>query len=103
MNQQKVGNNTKVKYEMTIEENKEFELKVDEQQLNIKHLLEQCDIEDEDKVQEITAARTQLKIINMVICVKQVIKDLPKKWKEKYTREKHTELWSSYCGKIFIN
>ena len=49
----------KVKYEMTIEENKEFELKVDEQQLNIKHLLEQCDIEDEDKVQEITAARTQ--------------------------------------------
>ena len=38
----------KVNYDITIEENKEFELKVDEQQPNLKLLLEQCDIEDED-------------------------------------------------------
>ena len=48
----------KVNYETAIEENKELELKVDEYQYNIKYLLDQSDIEEEDKVQEITAARS---------------------------------------------
>ena len=46
----------KVNYEKAIEENDELELKVEEQRHNIKQYLEQCDIEDEDKVQENTAA-----------------------------------------------
>ena len=48
----------KVNYEKAIEVNTELKLNVDRQQDDIKHLNEQCDIDDEDKVQEITAAST---------------------------------------------
>ena len=41
--------------------NRNIKLNVDEQQDDIKHLKQQCDIEDEDKVQEITAARNPIK------------------------------------------
>ena len=41
--------------------NNELKLNVDEQQDDIKHLKEQCDIDNEDKVQEITAAITPKK------------------------------------------
>ena len=42
-------------------------LNVDEQQDDIKHLKEQCDIEDEDEVQEITAARNPIKRISLCL------------------------------------
>ena len=48
----------KVNYEKAIEVNNEPKLKVDEQQDDVKHLKEQCAVDDEDEVQEITAART---------------------------------------------
>ena len=46
-----------VNYEKVIEVNNELKLNVDDQQDDIKHLKEQCDIDDEDEVKEITAAR----------------------------------------------
>ena len=42
-------------YEKAIEVNNEFKLNVDEQQDNIKHLKEQCNINNKYDVQEITA------------------------------------------------
>ena len=44
-----------------IEGNKDLKLNVHEQLDDIKHLKEQCDIDDEDEVQEITAAITPMK------------------------------------------
>ena len=41
--------------------NNDLKLNVDEQQDDIKHLKEQCDIDDEYEVQEITAARNPVK------------------------------------------
>ena len=51
----------KVNYEKTIEVNNELELNDDRQQDDIKHLKEKCGIDDEDGVQEITAASTPMK------------------------------------------
>ena len=50
-----------INYKNVIEQKNDLEVKVDEQQHNKKYLLEQCDIEDEDKDQENTAARTTMK------------------------------------------
>ena len=44
-----------------IEVNNELMLNVDEQQYDIKHWREECDIDNEDKVKEITAAITPMK------------------------------------------
>ena len=52
---------------MAIEEIKELELKVDNQKHNIKQLLEQCDIQEEDKDQASISARTPMKIIKLGI------------------------------------
>ena len=41
--------------------NIELRINVDEQQDSMKHFKEQCDIDDEDEVQEITAAKTHMK------------------------------------------
>ena len=41
--------------------NNELNVNVDEQQDDIKHLKEQCDIDDEDEVREITAAGFSMK------------------------------------------
>ena len=49
-NQQKVFNNMKVNDEMDVDENIELQLKVDEQQQKIKHLLKQYDTDDKDIV-----------------------------------------------------
>ena len=51
----------KVKYEKVIEVNIQPKLNVDKHQDDIKHLKEQCDKDDEDEVQEITAASTPMK------------------------------------------
>ena len=59
-----------VNYEKAIEKNNLLEVKVDEQQHNKKHALEQCDIDNEDKFQENTAAITPItKRIYLEICV----------------------------------
>ena len=44
-----------------MEVNNELMLNVDEQQDDIKHLKEECDIDNEDEVKEITAAITPMK------------------------------------------
>ena len=49
-------------------------LNVDEQQDDIKYLKEECDIDDEDEVQKITAARTPIKRRSLRLC--HVIKHL---------------------------
>ena len=41
--------------------NSDLKLNVDEQQDDIKHVQEQCDIDDEDEVQEMTATRNLMK------------------------------------------
>ena len=51
----------KVNYEKAIEVNNDLKLNMDELQEYIKHLKEQCDIYDENEVQEITAAKTLMK------------------------------------------
>ena len=51
----------KVIYEKAIKVNNELKLNVGEQQDDIKHLKEPCDIDDENKVQEITADITPIK------------------------------------------
>ena len=48
----------KVNYDMAIQVNIELKLKVNNQQGDMKHLKEQCDIDDEDEVQKTTVART---------------------------------------------
>ena len=85
-----------------IEVNNEPKLNVDEQQDDIKHLKEQCDIDNEDEVQEITAARKPMK--------KTKAEYVP--WYQTFAmkneltnhiQEQHTELWWNYSGKIFRN
>ena len=47
----KVFQTMKVKYEKAIEVNNDLKVNVDEQQVDMKHLKEQCDIHYEDEVQ----------------------------------------------------
>ena len=81
-----------------IEVNNELTLNVDDQQNDIKHLKEQCD--DENVVQEITAAITPWKMPVFVTCKKNMYN---KKWVAKHIQEEHTELWWDCCGKLFRN
>ena len=57
----KVFKSMKVIYEKALVVNNDLNLNVGEQQDDIKHLKEQCDINDEDEVQEITTARNPIK------------------------------------------
>ena len=59
-NEQKVLHNMKVNNEKAIEVNNELKLNVNNQQDDVKHLKEQCDIDYEDEVQEITTACTPM-------------------------------------------
>ena len=61
------------KLQKAIEVNNELTLKVDEQQDDLKYLREKCDIDDEDKVQEITAGRTPMtKSLNVYHVIKRL-------------------------------
>ena len=55
----------KVFYEMAFEVNKDLNLNVDEQQDDTIDLKEQCDMDDYDGAQEITAARSPMKKLRM--------------------------------------
>ena len=55
--------------------NNELKLNVDKQQHDIKHLKEQCDIDDEDEVKEITAATTPMKK-NKHMCVCDMLSNI---------------------------
>ena len=48
-------------YEKAIYVNYELKLNIDEQQDDIQHLTKQCDINNDNEVQEITAAITPMK------------------------------------------
>ena len=52
---------TKVNYDKAIQVNNGLKLNVNVQQVDMKHLKEQYDIDDEDKVQRTTVARTPMK------------------------------------------
>ena len=69
--------------------NNELKLKVEEQQSDITHLKEQFDIDDEDEVQEITAARTPIKK-RIILCVCHVINYLQLKIGSKNLSRKST-------------
>ena len=62
--------------------NNEPKLNVDEQQDDIKHLKEQFDLDNEDEVQEITAAITPMKKKKAYVCDIQS-NICNKKWVEK--------------------
>ena len=95
----------KVSYKKAIKENNLLKLKIDEQQHNIKHLLKQCEIVGEGKVQEVTASRIAIKKNksgNMCVTNNQILATTTRTksaWK-KYIHDQHTELWCKYCGKI---
>ena len=55
-------------YEETIEVTKELKFNIEEQEDYLKHLKEECEIDYEDEVQEITAARTAM-TKNRPVCV----------------------------------
>ena len=62
--------------------NNELKLIVDEQQDDITHFKEQCDIDDEDEAQEITAAIIPIKK-KKPVCVTCNQTFVTKKWVEK--------------------
>ena len=63
--------------------NNEPKLNVEKHQNHIEHLKEQCDIDNEDEVQEITAAITHMKKKNKA-CVCDMLSNIcNKKWIEK--------------------
>ena len=82
----------KVIYERAIEVNYEIKVNVDEQHNDIKHVKEQCDIGDEDEVQEITAARTPI-TNNRPVCVTCNKTFAMKNRLKNHIQEEHTELW----------
>ena len=50
-----------VNYDKAIQVNNELNVNVDDQQVDMKHLKEQYDVDDEDKVQKTTVGRTPIK------------------------------------------
>ena len=76
----------KLNDEMAIELNNELKLNV------AKQLQEQCDIDDEDEVHEITGARILMKK-NRPVCVTCNPTFAIKNRLKKHIQEEHTELW----------
>ena len=78
--------------------NNELKINVDEQQDDIKHFKEQCDIDNENDVQEITAAITPM--TKKPVCVTFV----KKKWVKKNIARKSTmssgEIIVEKCSEI---
>ena len=66
----------KVNYDKAIPVNNKLRVNVDDQQVHMKHLKEQYDIDDKDKVQKTTVVRTPMKKSNILsnICNKILIK-----------------------------
>ena len=58
-NKQNVFHTIKVNNYMAIQVNNELKVKVDDQQVDTKHITEQFEIDDEDKVQKTTDVSTQ--------------------------------------------
>ena len=79
-------------YEKVIEMNIELKVNVDEQHNDITHLKEQCDIGEEDEVQEITAARTPIKKKRPVCVTCNQTFAMTNKLTN-YIQKEHTELW----------
>ena len=69
---------------------------------DLTHLKEHCNIDDEDEVQEITAARNPMKKNNAVYVTCNQTFAMQNRWK-KHLQEEQTELWWNYCGKVFRN
>ena len=67
-NKQDVFPTMKVNYDKAIQVNNEHKVNVDKQQVDMKHLKEQCDIDDEEKFQKTTVSRTPMKKIKS-LCV----------------------------------
>ena len=78
----------KVNYGKAIQVNNELKVNLDEQQEDIKHLKEQCDIENEDEVQDIAAIITIIKKEKANGEKKPTKKEL-----KKHIKEENIELW----------
>ena len=87
----KVFHIIKLIYEKVIEVNNDLKLNVDEQQDDLKHLKEQCDIDDENEVQEVTAARNLMKR-NKAVYVTCNQTFAMKNWLKLHIQEEHTEI-----------
>ena len=66
-NKQNIFHTMKVNFNLAIQVKDELKVKFNDQQVNLKHLKEQCDIDDEDEVQKTTVARTPRK--RVCLCV----------------------------------
>ena len=82
----------KVNYWKAIKVNNELKLNVDQQQEDIKHSKELCDIDNEDEVQEISADITIMKKKKPVSVTCNEIFGT-KNWLKKHIKEEHIELW----------
>ena len=57
----------KVNFDKAIQVNNELKVNVDDQQVDKKHLKEQCNIDDEDKIQKTTVARSPMKRVSLCV------------------------------------
>ena len=63
-----IMNTMKMNYDKAIQVNNELKVNIDNLLVDMKHLKEQCDIDDEDKVQKTTVARTPMKKSKVCVC-----------------------------------
>ena len=102
-NQSKVVKDMKINYEKAVEENNELRNKFDEQTDIIKHLQEQCGIDDdEDDVEEVPVQRNLMdKNKSGHLCLTCNFRFTSNNGLEQHIQEKHTELSCNYCEKSF--
>ena len=81
----------KVNYDKTIHVNKELKENIDDQQVDMKYLKEQCDIDDEDKVQKTAVARAPMKN-SQYVCVTYYQTFAMTNRLEKLIQKRHTKL-----------
>ena len=105
-NQRKIVQDMKHNYEKAIEENNDLKTKLEEKDDDIKHLQEQCGIEeidDNDEVHVVTERNLMNKTTSGHLCVTCNQRFASNNGLEKHIEEKHTELWCDICGKLFRN
>ena len=102
-NQRKFVNGLKEKYEKVVEENNGLKNTIDEQADNIKHLEEQCGIdENEEDIEEVSMERNLMnKNQSGHLCVTCTQKFTTNNGLEKHMKDKHTEFVCDYCDDVF--
>ena len=85
----------KVNYDMAVWVNNELKVKVDDQQVDMKHLNEQYNIDDADEVQKTTVPRTPTKTCYQTFAMRTWLK-------KTYLEQSNKALWN-YYGKMVRN